>query len=72
MDTSLPKIQTDRLLLREIIDSDVNNIYKGLSHPEVIQYYGISFDSLEATKEQMSWFADERQQWWAICSLHYP
>ncbi len=61
-------IKTDRLLLRKIIESDLKNIYIGLSNPEVIKYYGISFDSLEATKTQMAWFADPKQIWWAICS----
>ncbi len=60
--------KTNQLLLRKIIDSDLINIYKGLSHPDVIKYYGISFESLGATKEQMNWFADPKQIWWAICS----
>jgi len=62
-------IKTNRLLLREITDFDLENIYNGLSNPEVIKYYGISFNSLEATKEQMTWFADSKQFWWAICSI---
>ncbi|MDL5512496.1 GNAT family protein [Arenibacter sp. M-2] len=69
MKNNFPTIKTDRLLLREITDSDLENIYKGLSHPKVIQYYGISYETLEATKEQMRWFAEEQQCWWAICSL---
>ncbi|MBX2829481.1 MAG: GNAT family N-acetyltransferase [Flavobacteriaceae bacterium] len=62
-------IKTERLLLREIQDSDLESIYQGLSDPRVIQHYGISFDNLEATKEQMTWFTDKKQRWWAICSL---
>lgn len=69
MDSNFPTIKTDRLLLRQITDADLGNIFHGLSNPKVIQYYGISFDSLEATKEQMIWFADQKQMWWAICSL---
>ncbi|MEQ8241783.1 GNAT family protein [Fulvivirga sp.] len=46
-------IKTDRLLLRPIVKSDIGNIYNGLSNPEVIKYYGVCFDSLEATKEQV-------------------
>ena len=68
MDNSFPTLRTDRLLLREITASDLENIFKGLSNPAVIRYYGISFESLEATKEQISWFADNKQLWWAICS----
>ena len=69
MKNEFPTIQTDRILLREITDLDLENIFNGLSNPNVIQHYGISFDSLEATKEQMIWFADRKQMWWAICSL---
>lgn len=69
MNSKFPTIKTDRLLLRQITGLDLENIFKGLSNPDVIQYYGISFDSLEATEEQMIWFADKKQIWWAICSL---
>ena len=69
MNKNFPTIKTNRLLLREITDLDLENIFKGLSNPAVIQYYGISFNSLEATKEQLIWFADQKQQWWAICAL---
>ncbi|MEM6805678.1 MAG: GNAT family N-acetyltransferase, partial [Bacteroidota bacterium] len=61
-------IQTERLLLREIVDSDIQHIYHGLSHPQVIKYYGVSYTSLEATKEQMTWYENPAQYWWAICS----
>lgn len=61
-------IQTERLLLREIKESDIQNIYKGLSNPLVIKHYGVSFDSLEATKQQMDWYENPQQYWWAICS----
>ncbi|WP_037320739.1 GNAT family N-acetyltransferase [Salegentibacter sp. Hel_I_6] len=64
----IANIKTDRLLLRGIRASDIENIHKGLSNPEVIKHYGVSFESLEATREQMDWFADSRQFWWAICS----
>ena len=66
-------IKTDKLLLRQFVDNDIENVFKGLSDPNVIKYYGISFNSLEATKEQMTWFANleknETGIWWAICSL---
>ncbi len=70
MDKNFPTIRTNRLLLREIIDSDVENIFNGLSDPKVIQHYGISFRSLTETKQQMIWYADKKQMWWAICSLN--
>ncbi|MEM6894640.1 MAG: GNAT family N-acetyltransferase [Bacteroidota bacterium] len=62
------KLRTNRLLLREIEDKDLENVFKGLSNPKVTKYYGVRFDTLEATKKQMVWFADKQQMWWAICS----
>ena len=47
-------LKTDRLLLRAFQESDIENVFKGLSDPIVTKYYGISFDSLTATKEQMT------------------
>jgi ribosomal-protein-alanine N-acetyltransferase len=69
MKNEIPTIKTDRILLREITDLDLENIFNGLSNPNVIKHYGVSFDSLEATKEQMIWFSEKKQMWWAICSL---
>lgn len=67
-----PTLESERTVLRQFTDVDLESVYKGLSHPEVIKYYGISFDTLEATKEQMIWFADLEKNgtgiWWAICS----
>ena len=60
-------IQTDRLVLRAIENSDIQNIFKGLSNAQAIQHYGVSFDTLEATKEQMQWYAKPQQCWWVIC-----
>ncbi len=72
MSQSFPIIKTERLLLRQITESDLENIYQGLSNPDITRYYAVSFDSLEATKEQMDWYADLEKSntgiWWAICS----
>ncbi|MDI5887591.1 GNAT family N-acetyltransferase [Flavobacterium yafengii] len=72
MTTKFPTINTERLLLRQFVDSDIEDVFKGLSHPEIIKYYGVSFQTLEATKEQMIFFADlEKNQtgiWFAVCS----
>jgi len=66
-------MQTNRIQLRKIQDQDIENIFRGLSHPSVIKYYGVSFHSLEATKEQMDWYSmlekERKGQWWAVCSL---
>jgi ribosomal-protein-alanine N-acetyltransferase len=45
----------------------ISSLFADVIH--VIKYYGINFDSLEATKKQMIWFAEKKQIWWAICSL---
>lgn len=59
--------------MRKIVDSDINNIYKGLSDPEIIKYYGVNFKSLEETEAQMSFYANLEKNgtgiWFAICSL---
>lgn len=46
------EIKTDKLLLRQFVDSDIGDEFKGLSHLNIIKPYGISFDSLEATKNK--------------------
>jgi len=66
------EIQTKKLFLRQFAEDDIENVFKGLSNPNVIKNYGISYDSLEATKEQMAWFADLEKDgtgmWFAVCS----
>jgi len=64
-------LKTNNLLLRPIRDADIIHVFNGLSHPDVIRYYGVSFFSLEETKVQMEWFAaiekEQTGRWWAIC-----
>ncbi len=64
-------ITTNRLHIRKIENSDIHNVFKGLSHPDVIKYYGVSYMTLEATQEQMDWYADLEKngtgQWFAVC-----
>jgi len=72
MRKQFPTIKTSRLLLRPFIESELENVFVGLSDPEVIKYYGVSYDTLEATKQQMQFFADLEKDgtgiWWAVCS----
>lgn len=67
-----PSLTSQRLLLRPFADSDLMNVYSGLSDPEVIKYYGVSYDSPEATQAQMDFFRDLELNgtgvWWAVCS----
>ncbi|MEM9837162.1 MAG: GNAT family protein [Bacteroidota bacterium] len=64
----MSRIKTERLLLREIVAADINDIYRGLSDPLVIKHYGVSYATLAATAEQMEWYQQAEQHWWAICS----
>lgn len=56
--------------LKEIQDSDIENIYKGLSNPEITRYYAVHFSSLEETKIQMEWYRNLKETgtglWWGI------
>lgn len=69
---TFPVLHTERCLLRQFKEDDLENIFKGLSHPDIIQYYGVNYTSLEATKAQLTFFSDlEKEEtgiWWAICS----
>lgn len=64
---------TDRFHLRSFKDDDIELVFRGLSNPNVIEYYGISFMTMTETKKQMEWYAqlerDETGQWFAITSL---
>ena len=67
-----PKLETKRFNLRQFTQDDLENVFQGLSHPEVINYYGVSFHSIEATQEQIDWFKalelEGKGIWWAICT----
>ena len=70
MPAIFPTLTSERLLLQQFVSSDVSVVFKGLSHPKITQYYGVHFDSLDATKEQMDWYATLEENgtgiWWAI------
>jgi ribosomal-protein-alanine N-acetyltransferase len=67
-----PVLTTGRLLLREILPEDIGHVFRGLSHPEVIKHYAVSYNTLQATQEQMDWYANmikkDIGKCWAICS----
>ena len=72
MKDRFPILESERTYLRQFKDSDIDDVFKGLSHPDIIKYYGVSYSSIEATKEQMVWFSDLEKKgtgiWWAVCS----
>ncbi|MGY3885335.1 GNAT family N-acetyltransferase [Aeromonas aquatica] len=49
---------TATLRLSPIQTSDLPHIYRGLSDPDVIAYYGVSYHSLAACQAQMDWYAE--------------
>jgi len=51
-----PELSTERFLLKQILPEDQQFIFEGLSHPEVIPFYGVRYDSFENTKKQMEWY----------------
>lgn len=66
-----PEFSTQRLLLRQMVETDIDSVFEGLSRPEMIQYYGVSYSSLDETRVQMNWFRQIWEEgsgvWWAIC-----
>jgi [ribosomal protein S5]-alanine N-acetyltransferase len=67
-----PELTTERYLLQEIKDDDQAFIFEGLSHPQVIPYYGVSYQTFEATKAQMDYYRDMQVNntgcWWKVVS----
>ncbi len=64
------EMNTERFVLKEIEDSDIENIHKGLSNPIITQFYDVHFPTLEATQEQMDWYSALKKEgtgiWWGI------
>lgn len=63
-------MKTENHILKEIEFSDIHNIHKGLSNPEITKYYDVHFSTLEETKEQMQWYQKLKTEgtgvWWGI------
>jgi [ribosomal protein S5]-alanine N-acetyltransferase len=72
MSKHFPVLETNRFILRQFTEDDLGYLFSGLSNPEVVKYYGIRFDSPEATRKQLEWFKKQEKRnrgiWWAICS----
>ena len=51
-------ISTTHIRLDPVTDTDLPHIYRGLSDPRVVAYYGVSYDSLAACRAQMDWYAE--------------
>lgn len=72
MKSIFPEIVTDGIKLRQIVENDIEFVFKGLSNPDVIKYYAVHFDTIESTEAQMNWYrgleSNQTGIWWAICS----
>ena len=68
-----PKIQTPRLELRQPRKEDLPRVFQGLSHPDVIRHYGVSYHTQEEAKVQMEFYdhlwRSETGIFWAITLL---
>ena len=67
-----PILGAERVRLRPIAPADLAVVHQGLSDRRVTEYYAVHFDTLEETREQMRWFAQNERngsgRWWAICA----
>lgn len=54
--TSVPKLTGLNVCLRPVLRSDQQKVFEGLSHPEIIKYYGVSYTTFEDTAKQMDWY----------------
>lgn len=70
--SEFPVFRTERLLLRQFQNTDLENVFHGLSDPVVNKYYGVSFENLEDAREQLKFFKELETNgtgiWWAVCS----
>ena len=64
-------MKTENFYLKEIISSDIHNIHKGLSDPDITKYYDVHYPTLEDTKEQMAWYAELKKNGTGIwCGIY--
>ncbi|WP_062061727.1 GNAT family N-acetyltransferase [Aquimarina longa] len=63
-------METKNYILKEVEYSDIKNIHKGLSDPDITKFYDVHFPTLEAVKEQMDWYEELKKNgtgiWWCI------
>jgi [ribosomal protein S5]-alanine N-acetyltransferase len=65
-----PELASARYLLQQINPSDQQFIFEGLSDPQVIEFYGVSFSSFESTAQQMEFYDSLIREgsgtWWKV------
>jgi ribosomal-protein-alanine N-acetyltransferase len=73
---TFPVLYTEKCILRQITVADKRALFEGLSDPAAIQYYGVSYRSIEEIQWQLDWFESLLKTrtgiWWAICFKETP
>lgn len=64
-----PQLETKRLLLREVRPEDQRFVFEGMSHPDVVRYYGNRYAMFEATAAQMAWYKSMVAEGWGVPRL---
>ena len=62
-------VKLDTVVLRAFRADDLGFVFSGLSHPDVIKYYGISYTTQLACEEQMRWYqsiAEHGTGYWLV------
>lgn len=63
-------LATPRLLLRSILPTDQEMVFRGLSDSDVVEFYGVQYSSYEATTEQMKFYTEVEEsntgKFWAV------
>jgi [ribosomal protein S5]-alanine N-acetyltransferase len=73
---SFPALQTERLLLRKVEQSDAVAVLKGYSDPLVNRHMSVAYYSLEEVQAQLDFYNSIYESgtgtWWAICTKDDP
>ncbi len=51
-----PELTTQRFNLKQVLPADQQFLFEGLSDPVETPYYGVYYQSFEATKTQLDWY----------------
>lgn len=66
-------MKTNNYYLKEIEDTDIVHVHKGLSDSEITKYYDVHYPTIEETKEQMQWYKSLKKEgtgiWWGIYAI---
>ena len=67
--TFIRPLRTSRLYLRAITEADLERIFLGLSHPLVVEYYGVRLETPADARRQLDWYQTQAATgggWWGI------